>query len=64
MDSSTSTDSGPELASARWRLMRLDDNGNEFEIARFADEAQARAACAGYEQKGHKQLYFVVLAPD
>jgi hypothetical protein len=53
--------SGPEPGSPHgWRLMRLDDNGNEFEIARFEDENAAQAMRQDYERKGHKQLYYVV----
>jgi hypothetical protein len=46
-------------AKPRWCLLRFDDNGNEFEMARFAEEAQARSACLEYERRGHKQTYFV-----
>ena len=42
-----------------WALCRLDDNGNEFEMGRYADEAAAERARREFERRGHKQLYFV-----
>lgn len=42
-----------------WRLMRLDDNGNEFEMARFDDPAEAERERAKYEKRGHKQTYYL-----
>jgi hypothetical protein len=42
-----------------WVLQRLDDNGNVFEIARFASEPEARAAAEALEARGHKQAYTV-----
>lgn len=42
-----------------WRLMRLDDNGNEFEMARFDNEAEAERERAKYEKRGHKQTYYL-----
>lgn len=47
------------LGPAAWALLRLDDNGNEFEIQRYLLEASAQWVKANYEKKGHKQLYFV-----
>jgi hypothetical protein len=43
----------------RWVLFRFDDNGNEVEMMRFPDESRANIARAGFERRGHKQLYFV-----
>lgn len=42
-----------------WRLMRLDDNGNEFEMARFDDKAEAERVRASFEARGHKQMYYL-----
>lgn len=42
-----------------WLLYRLDDNNNRFEIARFASEREAQAACEVYEARGHKQTYWI-----
>ena len=42
-----------------WILVRTDDNGNEFEAARFADRDEAETERARYEARGHKQLYAV-----
>lgn len=64
MGSSIFMGCGADISSpGRWRLLRLDDNGNEFEVAVFDDPAQAHAARLAYELKGHKQLYFVVARP-
>jgi 8-oxo-dGTP diphosphatase len=46
-----------------WLLRRQDDNGNRYEMARFETRAQAQAAAARFEARGHKQLYFVERAP-
>lgn len=45
--------------AAGWVLERLDDNGNTFVVARFADRGEALAAAAAYEARGHKQSYSV-----
>ncbi len=42
-----------------WVLMRLDDNGNEFEMATFNHLEAAEVARKTYADKGHKQLYFL-----
>jgi 8-oxo-dGTP diphosphatase len=49
-------------ASASWILMRQDDNGNRVEMARFGVRADAEAAAAQFEARGHKQLYWVTPA--
>lgn len=43
----------------RWRLMRQDDNGNEFEMARYSSRDEAERVAAMYTARGHKQLYWV-----
>ncbi len=43
----------------KWRLMRLDDNGNEFEVQRYDDRSAADKACLEFERRGHKQTYYV-----
>jgi hypothetical protein len=42
-----------------FRLMRLDDNGGTFEMARFASREEADEAARVYEARGHKQTYWV-----
>lgn len=42
-----------------WALMRLDDNGNAFEMERFADKAEAEKTRDVFEKRAHKQHYFV-----
>ena len=46
-------------STARFALMRQDDNGNIFEITRVCSEARAEALVAGFTARGHKQLYWV-----
>ena len=43
----------------RWVLYRIDDNGNELEMRRFAGRAEAEAVMREYEARGHKQAYLV-----
>ena len=46
----------------RWIVWRQDDNGNQFEVARFDDRAEADALAATMEARGHKQTYWVAAA--
>ena len=52
-----STDAAPERE--RWLLYRIDDNGNEVAMRRFASRAAAEAAMRAFEARGHKQAYLV-----
>ena len=45
---------GPEF-----KVVRLDDNGNEVEMERFYIEASAVAYAKEFESRGHNQSYFV-----
>jgi hypothetical protein len=42
-----------------WRVMRLDDNGNTYEVARADTEEEGNAIARAFEARGHKQMYFV-----
>ena len=42
-----------------WLLLRQDDNGNRYEMARFGTREEAEAAAERYQARGHKQLYYV-----
>lgn len=53
------TDSESDPASPRWRVMRQDDNGNRFLVARELTREAAEALAAEFEARGHKQLYWV-----
>ena len=44
-------------------LMRQDDNGNRYVVARYAEHADATAAAEAFEARGHKQLYWVESVP-
>ncbi len=45
--------------SLSWRVHRMDDNGNEFEVGRFNSRGEAEAPAAEFESRGHKQSYWV-----
>ncbi|WP_104818138.1 hypothetical protein [Kitasatospora sp. MMS16-BH015] len=42
-----------------YRVMRQDDNGNRFLLAKGLTRPAAEALAAEYEARGHKQLYWV-----
>ena len=49
----------PLLASSRWVLYRVDDNGIKVEMDRFLVRCIAENVAARFPAKGHKQTYFV-----
>ncbi|SEJ61801.1 hypothetical protein SAMN04244572_04672 [Azotobacter beijerinckii] len=57
MNDATTTHDEPD--PSRWVLYRIDDNGNEVEMRRFAERAEAEALMREYERHGHKQAYLV-----
>lgn len=52
-------DAANHKQSAVWRVMRTDDNGNEFEVTRVRTQEGAAAIADAYERRGHKQLYWI-----
>lgn len=48
-----------QLGAAQWVLFRMDDYGNEAEMLRFHSQWSAESVRKRYEDKGHKQIYFV-----
>ncbi|MGH1344812.1 MAG: hypothetical protein ACRBN8_24845 [Nannocystales bacterium] len=50
---------GSPDAPDRWRIMRTDDNGNEFELARVSSRCEAIGIAELYESRGHKQFYWI-----
>ncbi|MET8624414.1 hypothetical protein ABZW30_11765 [Kitasatospora sp. NPDC004669] len=42
-----------------FRVMRQDDNGNRFLVAKGLDRAEAQRLAAEFEARGHKQMYWV-----
>lgn len=42
-----------------WVAVRQDDNGNRYELGRYATELAAQEVVEAFERRGHKQLYFV-----
>ncbi|MGE0430641.1 MAG: hypothetical protein AB7K09_04475 [Planctomycetota bacterium] len=49
----------PEPGVVTWLLRRQDDNGNMFEIGRYATREEAEQACREFNARGHKQHYWV-----
>ncbi len=47
-----------------WRVIRQDDNGNEYVIAETATRAEAEEIAATFEARAHKQIYTVVEQPS
>ena len=43
----------------RFRVVRMDDHGNRFEVGRTATRAEAEALAAEYTAKLHHQVYWV-----
>ena len=48
-----------DLCPAKWILVRIDDNGNEFEMYRFMEKDSAEWVMKKYDSKGHKQKYLI-----
>lgn len=42
-----------------WRLVRQDDNGTRVEVARYTSRCEAAAAATVFEERRHKQTYWV-----
>ncbi|MBT0963766.1 hypothetical protein [Denitromonas iodatirespirans] len=47
------------LALQRYRLCRMDDNGNRFVVMRALSREQADSERARFESLGHKQTYWI-----
>lgn len=47
------------MSGRQWCVMRQDDNGNRFVVASTLTEGEARLLSASYEQRAHKQMYWV-----
>jgi hypothetical protein len=43
-----------------WRVMRLDDNGNHFEIAHDLTQPAAQEMARQFEESGHKHFYWIL----
>ncbi|GAA1662440.1 hypothetical protein GCM10009765_09870 [Fodinicola feengrottensis] len=46
-------------ARPRWVLWRVDDNGNQVEVARYDTKEAAQARIDEFERHRHKQHYWV-----
>lgn len=42
-----------------WELWRQDDGGHQFLVARFSTREEAEREMRVYEDRGHKQVYWV-----
>jgi hypothetical protein len=51
--------SAERTAHMVWRILRLDDNGNQFVVAECDSEDEARRIADGFSARGHKQAYWV-----
>ena len=47
-----------------FQVMREDDNGNEFEVGRYATFDEAQAVADMFRARGHKQIYWVTPERD
>ncbi len=48
-----------KLGEPKWILCRQDDNDNEFEMGRFYLKETCERQSRIYQEKGHKQIYYV-----
>ena len=51
-------------AAATWNVMRRDDNGNTFVVARQLTRDEATRLSETLTRRGHKQDYWVERDPD
>ncbi|MER5933733.1 SPOR domain-containing protein [Streptomyces sp. NPDC002054] len=42
-----------------WLVIRQDDNGNRYRVGRYATRAEAQKVVDSFDDRGHKQLYWV-----
>ena len=42
-----------------FRLLRMDDNGNQAVVGEYPERQAAEAAQALFESRGHRQIYWV-----
>ncbi len=45
--------------SLPWIVIRQDDNGNRYRVGRYATRAEAQKIADSFDDRGHKQLYWV-----
>lgn len=53
----------PDPREACWRVVRQDDNGNQFLVEAGLTEPDARRQVLEFESHGHKQTYWVEPMP-
>lgn len=53
-----------QLRAKAWRLWRQDDNGNTFHVQRYASASEAKNAMRLFEERGHKQSYWIEEDPE
>lgn len=59
MNDDAPTSPATDATDTCWCVMRQDDNGNAFVIARDLVRDAAQAMAADFEARGHKQLYWI-----
>jgi hypothetical protein len=47
-----------------WLVVRQDDSGNRYEVSAFSSECEARNTARTFEERGHKQMYWVQRRDD
>jgi hypothetical protein len=52
------------VGRADWRVMRQDYNGGVAEVAAVTSRCEAQAIATKFEERGHKQLYWVEQRPE
>jgi ribose 5-phosphate isomerase B len=43
----------------KWIVWRRDDNGNQYEVARYDSKEEAEATAEEFESRRHRQVYWV-----
>jgi len=56
-----SSNTDAECGATTWAVHRQDDNGNRFVVETGLSRQEAERLVAMYEERGHKQLYWVEL---
>ncbi|MFI5616480.1 SPOR domain-containing protein [Streptomyces sp. NPDC051567] len=46
-------------ALLQWLVIRQDDNGNRYRVGRYPTRAEAQKVADGFEDRGHRQTYWV-----
>ncbi|MFY4730280.1 hypothetical protein [Nitrospira sp. BLG_2] len=53
------TENDADHRTRKWAVHRQDDNGNRFVVESGLSREDAERVIARYEERGHKQLYWI-----